>query len=55
VNKRNIKKTIFIYHEKFKTIIPNPTEQDLKHLFNKKYFLFIKKNENRILRGCKIE
>lgn len=54
-NKKNKKKTNFIYTEEFKTTSPNPTEEELKVIFNKKYYLLIKRMENRFLRGCNFE
>lgn len=54
-NKKDKKRTNFVYTEEFKTALPNPTEQELKTIFNKKYYLFIKRIENRFLRGCNFE
>lgn len=48
-------KTNFNYSEKFKTDKENPTEEELKSIFNKKYFKYIKRIENRDLGGCIIE
>lgn len=45
------KKTIFIYKEEFKTTKENTTEDELKVIFNKKYFNYIKRVENRFLGG----
>ena len=49
------KKTIFIYKEELKTTKENTTEAELKEIFNKKYFNYIKRVENRLLRGLKNE
>lgn len=47
-NIKNKKKIVrFIYKEEFKTNIPNPDNLYLKNIFNNKYFLYIKKLENR--------
>ena len=45
------KKTIFIYKEEFKTNKDNTTEEELKMIFNKKYFNYIKRVEKRFLGG----
>lgn len=45
------KKTIFIYKEEFKTNKDNTTEEELKIIFNKKYFNYIKRVEKRFLGG----
>ena len=37
-NKKEKKKTNFNYSEEFITSTSNPTEQELKNIFNKKYF-----------------
>ena len=37
----------FNYSEEFITNIENPTKEDLKTIFNKKYFKYIKRIENR--------
>ena len=37
----------FIYSKQYITNIENPTKEDLKNIFNKKYFNYIKKIENR--------
>ena len=50
-NKKEKKKTNFNYSEEFITRTTNPTEQELKTNFNKKYFNYIKRNEKRILGG----
>lgn len=42
----------FKFSEKFITNIEKPTEEDLKSIFNKKYFNYIKRLENRSLGGC---
>lgn len=44
-----VKKTIFIYKEELKTTKENTTEAELKEIFNKKYFNYIKRIENRFL------
>lgn len=49
MNKKEIK---FNYTEEFKTNKNNPTQQELKELFNKKYFTYILKKEKRFLGGC---
>lgn len=49
------KKTNYIrfnYSEEFITNIENPTKEDLKNIFNKKYFNYIRRLENRSLGGC---
>lgn len=48
---KNKKETKFIYSEEFITTTTNPTEKDLKTIFNKKYFEYIKRLENRTLGG----
>ena len=48
-------KTNFNYIEEFKTDKEYPTQEELKTVFNKKYFKYIKRIENRIIGGCKIE
>ena len=47
-NKSKRKKITFNYIEIFKTNISNPTEEDLKEIFNKKFYDYIKKKETRI-------
>ena len=49
------KKTIFIYKEEIKTTKENTTEAELKEIFNKKYFNYIKRVENRFLGGLQNE
>ena len=39
----------FRFSEEFITNIKNPTKEDLKNIFNRKYFKYIKRIENRIL------
>ncbi len=51
-NKKENKKTIFNYSEEFITSTPNPTEEELKIIFNKKYFNYIKRTRKRMLRNC---
>ena len=46
---KKINYTKFNYSEEFITNIENPTKEDLKNIFNRKYFKYIKKIENRIL------
>ena len=41
----------FNYSEEFITNIENPTKEDLKNIFNKKYFNYIRRLENRSLGG----
>lgn len=48
-------KISFNYSETFKTDKENPTEEELKAIFNKKYFKYIKRIENRILENHTIE
>ena len=48
-NKKEKKKTNFNYSEEFISRMTNPTEQELKTIFNKKYFNYIKRNEKRKL------
>ena len=50
-NKKEKKKTNFNYSEEFITRTTNPKKQELKTIFNKKYFNYIKRNEKRILGG----
>ena len=54
-NKKEKKKTNFNYSEEFITLIPNPAEQELKAIFNKKYFNYIKRKEKRVLGSCNFE
>ena len=42
-------KTNFNYIEEFKTINKDITEEELKIIFNKKYFKYLKRIENRTL------
>ena len=42
----------FRFSEEFITNIENPTKEDLKNIFNKKYFNYIRRLENRSLGGC---
>ena len=51
-NKKEKKKTNFNYSEEFITRTTNPAVQELKTIFNKKYFNYIKKIEKRMLGGC---
>lgn len=39
----------FRFSEEFITSLENPTKEDLKAIFNKKYFKYIKRIENRRL------
>lgn len=39
----------FNYSEEFITNIETPTKEDLKNIFNKKYFNYIRRLENRSL------
>ena len=39
----------FNYSEEFITNMENPTKEDLKNIFNKKYFNYIRRLENRSL------
>lgn len=41
----------FRFSEEFITNIENPTKEDLKNIFNKKYFNYIRRLENRSLVG----
>ena len=43
----------FIFSEEFITNIENPTKEDLKNIFNKKYFNYIRRLENRSLERYK--
>ena len=54
-NKKEMKKTNFNYSEEFITRTTNPTEQELKNIFNKKYFNYIKRNEKSMLGSCNFE
>lgn len=51
-NKKEKKKTNFNYSEEFITRAPDPTEEQLKAIFNKKYFNYIKRTRKRMLGGC---
>lgn len=42
----------FRFSEEFITNIENHTKEDLKNIFNKKYFNYIRRLENRSLGGC---
>ena len=44
-----------MYKEEFKTTKQNTTEEELKAIFNKKYFNYIKRVENRFLGGLQNE
>ena len=48
-------KTNFNYIEEFKTNKENITEEELKTIFNQKYFKYIKRIENRVLEDIQIE
>ncbi len=48
-------KTNFNYTEEFKTDKENSTQEELKTIFNKKYFKYIKRIENRVFGGGHIE
>ena len=54
-NKKDKKKTNFNYSEEFITNVLNPTEEQLKMFFNKKYFNYITRKEKRILGGCNFD
>ena len=49
---KKINYTKFNYSEEFITNIENPTKEDLKNIFNKKYFNYIRRLENHSLGGC---
>ena len=49
---KKINYTKFNYIEEFITNIENPTKEDMKNIFNKKYFNYIRRLENRSLGGC---
>lgn len=49
---KKINYTKFNYSEEFIANIENPTKEDLKNIFNKKYFNYIRRLENRSLGGC---
>ncbi len=51
IKKKNKKETKYIYTEKFITNNTTPTEEELKMIFNKKYFEYIKRRESRTLGG----
>ena len=51
-NKKEKKKINFNYNEEFIISTPNPTEKELKNIFNKKYFNYIKRIEKRMLGSC---
>ncbi len=42
-------KTYFNYIEEFKTCKNDVTEEELKNIFNKKYYKYIRRVENRYL------
>lgn len=42
----------FRFSEEFITNIENPTKENLKNIFNKKYFDYIRRLENRSLGDC---
>lgn len=42
------RKVNYIFTQKFKTNKPNPTEEELKAIFNRKYFKFIMKREKNL-------
>lgn len=48
---KKINYTKFNYSEEFITNIETPTKEDLKNIFNKKYFNYIRRLENRSLGG----
>ena len=48
-NKKKYIKTTFNYIEEFKTNKNNLSQEELKIIFNKKYFKYIKRVEDRIL------
>ena len=48
VKKQRKSKIKYIITEEFKTNIPNPTEEDLRKIFNLKFYNYIKNKENRI-------
>lgn len=55
-NKKENQKINFNYIEEFKTNLQTtPTEKELKTIFNKKYFNYIKRKEKRNLGGCIFE
>lgn len=47
--KKKINYIKFRFSEEFKTNIENPTKEELKNIFNKKYFKYIKRCENKIM------
>lgn len=55
-NKKENQKIKFIYTEEYKTSTnTKPTEVELKTIFNKKYFIYIKRKEKRNLENCMFE
>ena len=50
-NGKKINYIRFNYSEEFITNIETPTKEDLKNIFNKKYFNYIRRLENRSLGG----
>lgn len=55
-NKKGNQKIKFIYTEEYKTSAnTKPTEIELKTIFNKKYFIYIKRKEKRNLENCMFE
>ena len=49
------KKINFNYSEEFITKSPNPTEEQLKDIFNKKYFSYIRRTYKRKFGGCNFD
>ena len=54
-NKKEKKKTNYNYSEEIITRTTKPTKKELKTIFNKKYFNYIKRNEKRMLGSCNFE
>lgn len=55
-NKKENQKIKFIYTEEYKTSTDiKPALEELKKIFNQKYFKYIKRKEKRNLGGCIFE
>lgn len=54
-NNKEKKKTHFNYNEEFLADVSDISEEQLKSIFNKKYFNYIKRKEKRKLGGDNVE
>ncbi len=54
MNRKENKKTNYIYTEEFKTDVLNPTLEDLINKFNEKFFKTIMKIEKTNFEGCNV-